>query len=51
MLVEIDRLSKYVHIIPIKYPYSAHNITHIFVNEFVRLYEIPISIVSDRLPL
>lgn len=50
VLVVVDRLSKYGHFIPIKHPYTTKSIAEIFVREVVRLYGIPVSILSDRDP-
>jgi hypothetical protein len=51
ILVVVDKLSKYVHFIPPKHPYTAKTIAEVFVKEVVRLHGIPLSIVSDRDPV
>lgn len=44
----VDRLSKYGHFLPLKHPYSAQSVAHLFAKEIVRLHGIPKDIVSDR---
>lgn len=51
ILVAVDRLSKYVHFLPLKHPYTAKGVAELFAKEVVRLHGIPNSIVSDRDPL
>ena len=46
--VIVDRLSKYSHFVPLKHPFNAQGLAHLFVKEIIRLHDIPKSIVSDR---
>ncbi len=46
----MDRLTKAVHFIPIKVKYSLEKLTELYIQEIVRLYRVPESIVSDRDP-
>jgi len=48
ILVVVDRLTKYAHFIPVKYPYTASTIAQAFLDNVVKLHGLPNSIVSDR---
>jgi hypothetical protein len=48
ILTIVDRLSKYVHFIPLGHPYMATSVVRTFFNNIARLHCIPSSIVSDR---
>lgn len=47
ILVVVDRLTKYVHFVPMKHPYTALSVATAFVDNVVRLHGVPASIVSD----
>ncbi|GFY85488.1 hypothetical protein Acr_04g0002260 [Actinidia rufa] len=48
--VVVNRLTKSAHFLPIRLSNSAEELGIIYVREIVRLYGVPISIVSDRDP-
>ena len=48
ILVIVDRLTKYAHFLPVKYPYTAATIAQLFMDHVVKLHGLPASIVSDR---
>jgi hypothetical protein len=48
IMVVVDRFTKYAHFIPLKHPYSAQSIASLFLDNVVKLYGVPKSIVSDR---
>lgn len=51
IFVVVDRLSKYVHFILLKHPYSAKSLAVVFIKEVVHLHGLPKSIISDRDPI
>ena len=48
LLVVVDCLSKYAHLICLKHPYSAQTVAAIFAKEIIRLHGVPISMIFDR---
>lgn len=47
-LVVVDRYTKYAHFLPIKHPFTAISIARVVLDNIVKLYGFPKSIVSDR---
>ena len=50
ILVIVDRSTKFAYFLTIRATYSLDKLAQLYVNEIVRLYGVPISIVSDRDP-
>jgi hypothetical protein len=48
ILVVVDRYTKYAHFIPFKHPFNTTKVAQLFMNNIVKLYGIPKSIVTDR---
>ena len=44
----VDRLTKYVHFMPLSHPYTAAKVAAMFMKDIFRLHGMPQSIVSDR---
>lgn len=47
ILIVVDRLSRYAHFIPLSHPFTSKSVALLFIREIVRLYGLPLSIVSD----
>lgn len=43
----VDRLTKYVHFLPLSHPFLATKVAFVFMKEVFRLHGMPASIVSD----
>ncbi|GJY45188.1 reverse transcriptase [Tanacetum coccineum] len=48
LLVVVDRLSKYAHVLPITHPYTALQVAQLFLDNVYKLHGLPKTIVSDR---
>ena len=48
ILVVVDRLTKYVHFVPVSHPYNAAKIASLYMHHVFKLHGRPSSIVSDR---
>lgn len=48
ILVVVDRLTKYAHLIPLPRKFNATMVADVFVREVIKLHGIPASIVSDK---
>ena len=50
VLVVVDRLTKYVHLIPSTHPYTASKVVELYVQNVLKLHGMPAFIVSDKDP-
>lgn len=48
ILVVVDRFSKYAHFIALKHPFSAMVVAQVFLDNIVKLHDVPKSMVSNR---
>jgi len=48
IMVVVDRLTKFVHFMPLSHPYTASKVATVFMKEIYKLHGMPQSIVSDR---
>ena len=48
ILVMVDRLTKYVHFVPVSHPYITAKIASLYMQHIFKLHGMPISMVSDR---
>ena len=48
VLVVVDRLTKFVHFVPLSHPYTADKVVSLYLQYVFKLHGMPASIVSDR---
>lgn len=48
IMVVVDRLTKFVHFMPLSHPYFAAKVVQVFMSNVFKLHDLPRSIVSDR---
>lgn len=48
ILVVVDRFTKYAHFIPLKHPFTAHQVGSSVLHHVVKLHGLPNTIVSNR---
>lgn len=49
--VVVDRLTKYAHFIGLSHPYSANELSKVFMEQIYKLHGLPEDIISDRDPI
>ena len=48
--VIVDRMTNSAHFLPVKSTFSAAQYDQLYIDEILRLHDIPMSIISDRYP-
>lgn len=51
ILVVVDKLTKCVHFLPLRHPYTATKVAELFVDNIFKLHSMPEALVSDRDPV
>lgn len=46
----VDRLTKFVHFVPLSHPYTATKVANLYLQHVLKLHGMPATIVSDRDP-
>lgn len=44
----VDKLTKYVHFIPISHPYTTAKVASLYMHYVFKLHDMPATIVNDR---
>jgi hypothetical protein len=47
-MVIVDRFSKYAYFVPFRHPFTAQNVSKVFLDNVVKLHGMPLTIVTDR---
>ena len=50
-LVVVDRLTKFVHFVPLSHPYTVAKVANLYLQHVLKLHGMPATIVSDRDPV
>lgn len=48
ILVAVDRMTKYAHVLPLSHPFSAAQVAKEFMDSVFKLHGMPTSIISNR---
>lgn len=48
VLVIIDKLTKYCHLVSLSHPYTAQTVAQVMLDNVVKLHGVPNAIISDR---
>lgn len=48
IMLAVDRLKKFAHLVPLAHPYSVQTVAQAFVEIIIKLHGPPLSIVSDQ---
>jgi hypothetical protein len=48
ILVVIDKFTKYAHFLPLRHPFTATTVAHVFLDSVYKLHGLPQTIISDR---
>ena len=51
VLVVVDKLTKFVHFIPLSHPYTVAKVANLYLQHVFKLHGMPTTIVSDRDPV
>lgn len=51
ILVAVDKLTKYCHLIALKHPYSTNTVAQVVLDQVIKLHGAPVAIIFDRDPI